>query len=104
MGAPASLTPLYMEARTTRASPAEGATQEIRPAVIQAGIPRQRRKWSTTMNETIIPIFYRVTSLEQEMIGYSQQLHAEFCRECPQIQVTEPCTCYLLIEIVKAMT
>ena len=73
----------------TRAQPAEGAAQETQPALTQAGLPRQRLKWTPAMNESIMRIFFKVTNLGQQMIGYRQQLHVEFCRKYPDMNVTE---------------
>lgn len=79
-----------IESRTPpRAPPAEGAAQELQPALTQAGLRRQRMKWTIVMNETIMRIFYKVTNLGQEVVGYRQQLHAEFCRVFPNVQVSE---------------
>lgn len=88
--ATASQTQPHTESQTTTAAPpAEGAAQEFQPATTQAGLPRRRMKWTTSMNETIMRIFYKITNLGQEIIGYRQQLHAEFCRKYPNIEVSE---------------
>ncbi|XP_050502317.1 uncharacterized protein LOC126881795 [Diabrotica virgifera virgifera] len=74
---------------TARAPLAEGAAPEHQPALTQAGRPRQRMKWTVSINESILRFYYKVTNLGQETIGYRQQLYAEFCREYPDIQVSE---------------
>uniref|UniRef100_A0A6P7FIA7 Uncharacterized protein LOC114328223 n=1 Tax=Diabrotica virgifera virgifera TaxID=50390 RepID=A0A6P7FIA7_DIAVI len=73
----------------TRAPPAEGAALDHQPALTQAGRPRQRMKWTVSINENILRFYYKVTNLGQETIGYRQQLYAEFCRTYPDIQVSE---------------
>ena len=72
-----------------RAPPAEGAAQEYQPALTQAGRPRQRLKWTMSMNETVVRLYYKVTELERNLAGYRQRLHAEFCIFYPNITVTE---------------
>lgn len=59
------------------------------PLTTKAGKPRQRMKWTSLMNETILRVYYQVTNLGQITVGYRQQLHAEFCKVYPELQVTE---------------
>ncbi|CAH2016975.1 unnamed protein product [Acanthoscelides obtectus] len=74
---------------TTSATAAESAAQESQPVLTQAGLPRRRIKWTVSMNESIMRIFYKVTNLGRETIGYRPRLHTAFCSEYPEIKVSQ---------------
>ncbi|KAL3274965.1 hypothetical protein HHI36_019740 [Cryptolaemus montrouzieri] len=73
----------------TRTQPVDGSAHESQPALTQAELPRQRMKWTGSMNEPVMRIMCRVTRLEQEMVSYRQQLHEEFSRIYPDLKISE---------------
>lgn len=50
---------------------------------------RNRRKWTTSMKEEILRIYFRVTDCEESRTGFRQRLHAAFQDTYPEFSATE---------------
>jgi hypothetical protein len=65
-------------------SPAVGVSLIPSSTTTQAGLPRQRIKWTGAMNEQIFRSYLKVTNLGNQVIGYRQQIHQLFIQKFPQ--------------------
>lgn len=72
----------------TQAAPAESVSSDVRPTT-KAGAPRRRLEWTTDMNMFIMRQYYKITNLETNRSAYRGELHAAFCRQYPNMNVTE---------------
>jgi hypothetical protein len=97
--------------RRANTRPRRGSTQqqETQPVetVSQAtlgttktGKPRQRIQWRKEMNTFIMRQYCIITKLGTIKIGYRQELHDRFTRECPEMDVSEQRTADQLRAIV----
>ncbi|KAI5727084.1 hypothetical protein M8J76_013858 [Diaphorina citri] len=58
-------------------------------ALTQAGRPRQRRAWTTHINEALLRTYYRVTHLETDLTGFRSRLHLNFTTQHRDYNVSE---------------
>ena len=58
-------------------------------ALTTAGRPRQRRKWTTDINENLLRAYYIVTDQERNTTGYRTQLREIFVAQHPDYDVSE---------------
>ncbi|XP_050561144.1 uncharacterized protein LOC126912570 [Spodoptera frugiperda] len=59
------------------------------PASTKAGKPRVRMKWSKEVNIFIMRTYFYITKLETDMTIYRKVLHELFCRQYPDVNVSE---------------
>ncbi|GBP96556.1 hypothetical protein EVAR_91098_1 [Eumeta japonica] len=78
----------YKGNQTIEVPPAASATPVNQPGLTNAGLPRQRLKWTEVMNKDILRIYYRVTDCERDRGGYGQKLFDEFILTYPELPVT----------------
>ena len=70
-------------------NPRQRALAAIEQATTKMGKPRQRMKWTTEVNKSVMRCYFYVTTLETEMTMYRARMYEMFKQENPDIEVSE---------------
>ena len=75
---------------STSTAPQPGGPSSQLGKISRGGGGNKRIKWSREMNIEVIKTFYRINRCEDKPLpGYRQLFHAEYCKNNPQMNVTE---------------
>lgn len=69
--------------------PASGALVNKPITTTKAGLPRQRMKWTTDLNKSVMRCYFIATNLESYMTLYRAKMYNTFVNENPHLQITE---------------